>query len=141
MNVYRDLNTLPHFEHTAITVGSFDGVHFGHQMVLGQLLEIAELISLTPVLITFDPHPQEILFPESSVQMLNSTEEKIEQLEKIGIPNLVIVPFNSQFANISAQDYICEFLVKYFHPSVILLGHDHHFGKNRTGNLDLLKSM
>ncbi len=141
MKIFRDLTFLPDFQQTIITVGSFDGVHHGHQMILNQMLEIASEKSLIPILITFDPHPQEILFPETTVRMLNSIEEKIELLKNIGIPNLVIIPFNQSFANITAEDYIQEFLIKYFHPSVILLGHDHHFGKNRKGNLDLLKLM
>jgi riboflavin kinase/FMN adenylyltransferase len=140
MNVFNELSALPNWEKTIITVGSFDGLHKGHQTLLSYMLDIAEQEHAIPVLITFNPHPREVIFPALHTTLLQSPEEKLKRLSTTGIPNVVIVPFTSSFANLSAEDYIRDFLVSTFKPSIIFLGHDHHFGKDREGNLEMLES-
>ena len=139
MFVHNNINQLPQFQQSVITIGTFDGVHAGHRKLIAMMKEEAMNIQGTTILITFYPHPRRIIHSESTaVSMLNTMEEKISLLEQLGIDHLVIIPFNEIFANQSPEAYIEHFLVKNFSPQVIIIGHDHQFGKNRTGNIDLL---
>lgn len=141
MKVYRDINLLPVFSNAVITTGSFDGVHTGHVQIIKQLLKEAEKIGGTSVLITFYPHPKQVVqMKEKALFILNTPEEKYELLQIKGIENIVVVPFTEEFSQLSAQKYISNFLVEKFHPAVIVVGYDHRFGNNREGNFDLLKS-
>ncbi len=141
MKVYRDINSLPVFTNAVITTGSFDGVHTGHVQIIEQLLKEAEKINGTPVLITFYPHPKQVVqMKEKALYILNTPEEKYELLHSKGIKNIVVVPFDTSFSQLPAQEYISSFLVEKFQPSVIVVGYDHRFGNNREGNFDLLKS-
>jgi riboflavin kinase / FMN adenylyltransferase len=141
MKVYRDINSLPVFTNAVITTGSFDGVHTGHVQIIEQLIKEAEKINGTPVLITFYPHPKQVVqMKEKALYILNTPEEKYELLQIKGIENIVVVPFDKDFSQLSAQEYISNFLVEKFHPAIIVVGYDHRFGNNREGNFDLLKS-
>lgn len=141
MKVYRDINSLPVFTNAVITTGSFDGVHTGHVQIIEQLLFEAKKIGGTPVLITFYPHPKQVVqMKEKPLYILNTPEEKYELLQTKGIENIVVVPFDKSFSELSAEKYISNFLVEKFHPAIIVVGYDHRFGNNREGNFDLLKS-
>jgi riboflavin kinase/FMN adenylyltransferase len=140
MNVYNNINELPAFENAVITIGTFDGLHDGHRKIIKQLKQVANDIKGTTVVITFFPHPRHVLkSTENKVFILNTLEEKISLLSAEGIENLVIVPFTNEFSTMEAESYISDFLVKSFHPHTIIIGYDHRFGKNRTGNFELLK--
>ncbi len=141
MQVHTALNQLPAFKKAVITIGTFDGVHNGHKQVLYALKSTAQSVGGESVLITFDPHPRKVVSSAIlGIRLLNTLEEKKKLLEKEGIDHLVIVPFTEKFANLSATEYIEEFLVAYFHPHTIIMGHDHQFGRNRQGNYALLAS-
>jgi riboflavin kinase / FMN adenylyltransferase len=141
MKVYRDIAALPIFCNAVITTGSFDGVHTGHVQIIGQLLKEAEKINGTPVLITFYPHPKQVVqMKEKILHILNTPEEKYALLQQKGIEHIVVVPFDAAFASLTATDYIEKFLVERFKPAVIVVGYDHRFGNNRTGDFELLKS-
>jgi riboflavin kinase/FMN adenylyltransferase len=140
MNVYKQIDHLPLFPAAVITVGTFDGVHIGHRKVIEQLLNEARRINGTAVLITFDPHPRQVVSQDKSpLFLLNTPEEKYALLEKQGIEHIVVVPFDNAFASQSAQSYIHDFLVNHFHPHTIITGYDHKFGSNREGNYLLLE--
>jgi len=140
MNVYNNINELPAFNNAVITIGTFDGLHDGHRKIIKQLKQVANDIKGTTVVITFFPHPRHVLkSTENKVFILNTLEEKISLLSAEGIENLVIVPFTNEFSTMEAESYISDFLVKSFHPHTIIIGYDHRFGKNRTGNFELLK--
>jgi riboflavin kinase/FMN adenylyltransferase len=140
MNVYNNINELPAFKKAIITIGTFDGLHDGHRKIISQLKEVAQNINGTTVVITFFPHPRHVLsITENKVFILNTLEEKIALLRAEGIENLVIVPFTNEFSSLDAEAYISDFLVNSFHPHTIIIGYDHRFGKNRTGNFELLK--
>ncbi|HEY4155364.1 MAG TPA: FAD synthetase family protein, partial [Puia sp.] len=141
MQVYRNTDSLPDFQHAVLTIGTFDGVHTGHQAVIAQMKKEAGEIQGESVIITFDPHPRTVVNINSGIRLINTTEEKTELLSDKGIDNLVIVPFTEKFAQLSAEEYISEFLIRYFHPHTIIIGHDHHFGKGRTGNYQFLKNV
>ena len=141
MQVHTALNQLPAFKKAVITIGTFDGVHNGHKQVLYALKSTAQSVGGESVLITFDPHPRKVVSSAIlGIRLLNTFEEKKKLLEKEGIDHLVIVPFTEKFANLSATEYIEEFLVAHFNPHTIIMGHDHQFGRNRQGNYALLAS-
>ncbi len=139
MQVHYGIKNLPHFTNAVITIGTFDGVHAGHQKIINALTERAKEINGESIIITFDPHPRKIVTPHSSVSLINTLPEKTELLAKKGLQHLVVVPFTEAFAAMSAEDYINEFLVQHFSPHTIIIGYDHRFGKERKGNFELLK--
>ena len=143
MKIYRDLGQLPLFKNAVITIGSFDGVHPGHRRIIEVMQQKALELNGETVLITFYPHPRIALAEQkglsTELKLLCDLEEKASLLEKSGLDNLVVVPFTKDFSNQSPDDYIERFLVHYFHPSVIVIGYDHRFGKGRSGDIDYLK--
>lgn len=139
MKVYRNLDTLPPFLNAVITIGTFDGVHLGHQKIIQQVLAESEASGGESVLITFNPHPRKIVQPEKSLMQLTTMDERIELLKQQGINNMVIVPFTKEFSQQTAIQYIHHFLVEKFHPSKIIIGYDHKFGNNREGDFRLLE--
>lgn len=142
MRVFRDLNSLPKFQNSVITIGTFDGVHLGHQKLIERLRTLATEQNGESIIITFHPHPRLVINPQDdSLKLLNTIDEKIALLEKYGVDNLVIVPFSRDFSEQSAEDYVTDFLVKNFQPKAIVIGYDHKFGRNRTGDFHLLETM
>jgi riboflavin kinase / FMN adenylyltransferase len=139
MLVYRNTNHLPDFRNAVLTIGTFDGVHSGHQLIISQLRKRATEVNGETVIVTFDPHPRTIINANSGIRIINTLDEKIELLSDKGIDHLVIVPFTEEFAQLSAEDYIGRFLIRYFKPHTLIIGYDHHFGKGRSGNYELLK--
>ena len=138
MQVHRLVDSLPSFRNSVITIGTFDGVHAGHRKIIEALVNEASKIEGESVLVTFHPHPRKIVQPHEPLQLINSLDEKIELLSGTGIDHLVVVQFTPQFSEQSAAEYMENFLVGKFHPRFIIIGHDHHFGKGRTGNFALL---
>jgi riboflavin kinase / FMN adenylyltransferase len=142
MKVHHDLSSLPTFTNPVITIGTFDGVHFGHRKIIEQLTQQAKTIYGESILISFEPHPRLIINPlDNSLEILSTLSEKINILSELGIDHFVIVPFDAAFANQTALQYISDFLITYFHPHTIIIGYDHQFGKNREGNLQLLQQL
>lgn len=141
MNVYKNLQELPAFPNAVITIGTFDGVHQGHMQIIRQLKEAAARVNGTAVVITFDPHPKQVVASDKKpIFILNTPSEKYELLHKNGIGHIVVVPFDTDFANQPALGYIRNFLVGRFHPHTIIIGYDHRFGKNREGDYRLLEN-
>ncbi len=140
MKVHRNLNNLPPFRNAVITIGSFDGVHGGHQKIIKKVKDLALATGGESVLITFHPHPRQIVFPkDNTLKLITTTQEKISLLEGFGIDHLVIVPFTFEFSQMSADEYIQRFLVDKFHPRHIVIGYDHRFGMNRRGDINYLR--
>ncbi|MCH2022900.1 MAG: bifunctional riboflavin kinase/FAD synthetase [Saprospiraceae bacterium] len=140
MKIYRDLDNLPIIKNAVLTIGSYDGVHIGHQKIIKKINDLAKSIGGQSVLITFYPHPRLIVSNDShNLRLLNTLEEKISLLKEYKIDVLVIVPFSLKFAAQSPDQYIVDFLVANFKPSIITIGYDHKFGKNREGNISYLK--
>ncbi|MEO6759115.1 MAG: bifunctional riboflavin kinase/FAD synthetase [Saprospiraceae bacterium] len=141
MRVFTDLNELPVFRKAVVTIGSFDGVHAGHRRLLEKVQALARASGGESVVITFDPHPRTVLRPDDpGFRLLTTTAEKIGLLADCGIDNVVVVPFNTDFAQLTAEQYVEDFLVKKFNPAHIIIGYDHRFGNNRSGNLEFLKN-
>ena len=140
MKVYHSTEQMPAFRNAVVTIGTFDGVHIGHQQILTQLKQEAERIQGETVIITFHPHPRKVVAAgQAPVYLINTIEEKIELLEKNGIDNLVIVPFTEAFSQQTPEQYIEHFLIEKFHPHTVIIGYDHRFGKGRKGDYKLLE--
>ena len=141
MIVCRDLNDLPSFSESAMTIGSFDGVHQGHRKLLDKVSQIAKDNDYVSIAVTFAPHPRQVLQQkDNSLQLLNTLEEKLELMAQCDIDYVVIAPFTEAFSQITPAAYIESFLIDKFNPSHIVIGYDHKFGKKRTGDINLLKS-
>ncbi len=139
MSVFYDIEQLPSFRNAVVTIGTFDGVHEGHKAILRQVVSHAREADGESVLITFEPHPRKVLQPEHPVSIITPLEQKLELISATGIEHIVVMPFTMAFADLSASDYIEQFLVKLFQPHSIIIGYDHRFGHDRTGDLALLR--
>lgn len=142
MEVHQQTDNLPAFRNAVVTIGTFDGVHKGHQLIIDQMKTEAESINGETVIITFHPHPRKIIGSNSGkLFLLTTMEERIFLLDAAGIDHLVVIPFTEAFAEQDAAVYIKDFLVKYFHPHTIIIGYDHRFGKNRQGDYHLMDAL
>jgi len=139
MKVHRDIQHLPPFTKAVVTIGTFDGVHLGHLQIIEQLTKEAQAIGGETVLVTFHPHPRKVLPGHQPVPLLNTLTEKIELLEAQGIDHLVVVPFTPAFSSQPAERYVEDFLVARFHPHTVIIGYDHRFGRDRSGDFTLLE--
>ncbi len=141
MKVYNNLSELPTFQNAVITIGSFDGVHKGHQKIIEKLRQLTKSIRGESVVITFHPHPRIVLQPNNNdLKLLNTIEEKVSLLEKYGVDNVVVVPFTKEFSEMNPKAYIQDFLLDKFSPKYIVIGYDHKFGKGRKGNIDMIRT-
>lgn len=123
-------------------MGTFDGIHFGHQKIIESLKKMAKEGEGESVMLTFSPHPRLVLFPENNnLKLINTLDEKIERLEQSGIDHLIIYPFTKDFSRITALEYVRDFLVKEIKVSSLIIGYDHQFGRNREGNFEYLKDL
>jgi len=140
MKVHHNILDLPIFERAVLTIGTFDGVHLGHRKIIEQLVNEAKRVNGTSIVLTFFPHPKHVVGNNSeAILLLNTLEEKVNLLREAGIDHLVVTPFTTEFAELSAENYIKEFLIKSFHPHTLIIGYDHRFGKNRIGDFDMLE--
>jgi len=140
MRVYKDTDDLPQFRNAVVTIGTFDGVHLGHQKIVAQMKEEAVRMGGETVIITFYPHPRRVVKERNvNIQILTTLPEKITLLESYGIDNVVVVAFDEAFANQSASQYIEDFLWKKFQPKCVIIGYDHRFGHGRMGDYQLLE--
>ena len=142
MKVYRKLSEFKPQSKSIVTVGTFDGVHIGHQKLLSTINNIAQVENGESILLTFSPHPRLILFPEDNdLKLLTTLDERIERLQKTGLDHLIIHPFTKDFSRITASEYVSDILVKHLGVDKLVIGYDHHFGRNREGNLEYLKKV
>lgn len=140
MHITHGIAQLTETKNAVLTIGSFDGVHKGHQEILKRINEEAEKLGGESVLLTFEPHPRMILQGENcDLQLITTLEEKQKLLASFDLNHLVIAEFSEFFSNQSASYYIKSFIWQNIHPKVIVIGYDHQFGKNREGNIELMK--
>ena len=140
LKIYNHLSEFERLDNAVATIGTFDGVHFGHQKIIKRLCELAKSTGGESVILTFFPHPRLIIDPENQdLKMINTIEEKAEILASLGVDHLIITPFTRDFSNMSAADYIEHILVQKIGIKQLIVGYDHRFGKDRTGGTkDLL---
>ncbi|WP_431107757.1 bifunctional riboflavin kinase/FAD synthetase [Winogradskyella poriferorum] len=122
-----------------LTIGTFDGVHIGHQKILKRVVALAQEEDLVPTVLTLFPHPRMVLQKDNSIKLLNTIDERIQLLKNLGIEEVIVKEFTKEFANLSAKDYVEHILVDELNTKQIVIGYDHHFGKNRSANIDDLK--
>jgi riboflavin kinase / FMN adenylyltransferase len=135
VKVYNDIITFNKVPNAVVTVGTFDGVHLGHQAIFNKMREEAGAIGGETVVITFYPHPRIVLNIDSSnLRFINTQKQKIKLLEEAGIDNLVIIEFTRAFSRISSDTFVRNYIVDKVAPARLVIGYDHHFGKNRTGD-------
>ncbi|PSR07522.1 MAG: riboflavin biosynthesis protein RibF, partial [Bacteroidetes bacterium] len=139
MKVTYGLNNFKTISCAVATTGTFDGVHLGHRKILNQLVAKAKKVGGESVLLTFSPHPRIVLQPDVELELLSSENEKISLLEKTGIDHLIIHPFTREFSRTQSLDFVREYLVNKIGVKHLVIGYDHHFGRNREGSFDHLK--
>lgn len=142
MKIYNNFTDFIKIPNAIVTIGTFDGVHLGHQAILKDMVNAAKDIDGETVVITFYPHPRQVLKIDSSnLRFITTQEEKIKHLEEIGIDNLIVVNFTREFSHIPSDVFIRDYVLEKINPAKIVIGYDHHFGKNRTGDFNLLKDL
>ena len=126
-------------KNAVVTIGTFDGVHLGHQAIFKEMRRLAQEIGGETVVVTFHPHPRQVLaIGTEKLRFICSQEEKLSKFEEFGIDNVVIIPFTKEFASTPSDLFIKNYIIERIHPAVIVVGYDHHFGKNRMGDYGML---
>jgi riboflavin kinase/FMN adenylyltransferase len=136
LKIFHSINEFHSAKKTIVTLGTFDGVHKGHAAILKKLNHNTANGAFESTVLTFFPHPRMVLQGNSNLKLLNTINEKIELLEKLGIENLIIHPFDENFAQLTAKEFVKNILVDQLHIQKIIIGYDHRFGKNRTASID-----
>lgn len=139
MKEHKGANAFSSEHQTVVTIGTFDGVHAGHQKIIERLVNTAKLSNLESVILTFFPHPRMVLQKESGIKLINTIEERTELIRKTGVDHLVIHPFTQQFSRLTAREFVRDILVKKLNAKKVIIGYDHRFGRNRTADIDDLK--
>lgn len=124
---------------SVITIGTFDGVHIGHRKIIEQLIDSSKKHNLESTILTFFPHPRMVLQQNVDLKLINTIEERIEILKNTGIDNLIVYPFTKEFSRMQAQEYIEKILIQKLHAKCVIIGYDHHFGQNRTADINDLR--
>lgn len=142
MKIFKSTEAVP-FDGTALTVGTFDGIHHGHQIIINKVKEQAAKLGVHSLLFTFEPHPKTVIVKKGvpDIRLLTTIDEKIEVLETTGLDSLYVSLFDKTFAAMSAEEFVRETLVKRLNMKSIIVGHDHAFGRNRQGNDELLERL
>jgi riboflavin kinase/FMN adenylyltransferase len=140
LKVYNNIQDFKDVKNPVVTTGTFDGVHLGHQKIISRLKDIAAEENGETVLLTFYPHPRMVLFPDDNeLKLLNTQQEKIELLEKYGVDHLIIYPFTREFSRLTSVEFVRNILVNSIKTKKLVIGYNHHFGRNREGSLEHLK--
>lgn len=139
MKIYHNISDFKPVKNAIVTVGTFDGIHLGHQAILQKMVEEARQIGGETVVITFYPHPRLVLHLESAnLKLISNQQKKIARFREIGIDNLIIIKFTKEFSLTSSEDFIRDYIVEKIKPVKLVVGYDHHFGKDRSGDYKLL---
>lgn len=139
MNTYYNINDYKAAKKAVVTIGTFDGVHQGHQKILDRVVSKARTEGLTSILLTFFPHPRMVLQPDHDLKLINTIEERVELVANQGVENVVIHPFSKEFSRTTAYDYVKNILVDQLSAKVVVIGYDHRFGINRSASIEELK--
>lgn len=142
MKIFNGFEYLENIPTPVLTIGTFDGVHLGHQKIIQQLNAEAKKIGGESVLFTFYPHPRMVLYPEShGLKLIQTQAEKLDKLRRIGLDNVIVHPFTKEFSRLTALEFVRDFLVNKLKVKVLVIGYDHQFGRNREGSLSFLKEV
>ena len=136
LKVFNSINDFTTSKKTIVTLGTFDGVHFGHNAILDKICRVANNEGLESVILTFFPHPRLVVSNNYDIKLLNTIEEKTVLLEKKGIQNFIIHPFDKTFSELSPREFVTQILVEKLNIQKIIIGHDHKFGKDRAADFN-----
>ncbi len=140
MEIYRNLDDIKKsFKNTCVTIGNFDGVHLGHQILFSEVVNKAYNDKCTSLAITFEPHPLQVIRPGKGIKLISTYEQKVELIDLAGIDVLVVIPFDMDFAKITAENFVDDILINKFGVKELIVGYDYAFGKGRQGDTDFLK--
>lgn len=141
MKIYNHIDEFKQIHNAVVTIGTFDGVHIGHQKIISRLQEVAKKSGGETVILTFFPHPRMILHPDDlNIKLISTMNEKADKLAALGVDHLIITPFTRDFSNLTPQEYIKEILVEKIGTRHIIIGYDHRFGKDRKGGMQELQA-
>ena len=142
MKIYNNFSDFVKVPNAIVTIGTFDGVHLGHQAILKDMVKTAKEIGGETVVITFYPHPRQVLNINAvNLRFITTQEEKLRLLEESGIDNVIVVNFTKEFSRVSSEDFIRDYIIEHINPVKLVIGYDHHFGNNRMGDFNLLSEM
>lgn len=136
LKIFNSIQSFNATKPTIVTIGTFDGVHLGHQKIVAQITKNALALNCESLVLTFFPHPRMVLQESTEMKQLNTLNEKVALLDNLGIDNLVIHPFDKEFSRLTAEEFVKKVLVDVFNIKKIIIGHDHRFGRNRTATID-----
>ena len=139
MNIFTEIEKIKNCDDCVLTIGSYDGLHRGHQDIIKTLTTTAAAKSKKSALITFDPHPRHVLDNNKKLSLIISMKQKMFLIEKLGIDILLVIPFTEEFSHMTAENFMDNVIMKYFSPSGIVIGYDHHFGYKREGSPEFLQ--
>jgi riboflavin kinase/FMN adenylyltransferase len=140
VKVYTNIEDFKNVRNPVVTTGTFDGVHLGHQKIISRIKDVAKNENGETVLLTFYPHPRMVLFPDDNeLKLINTQEEKIKLLEHYGVDHLIIYPFTKEFSRLTSVEFVRNILVNTIKTKRLVIGYNHHFGRNREGSFDHLK--
>lgn len=141
MVVYKELNNISILGKSVLTMGTFDGIHRGHQDIIQRVVHHARALQIPSVLVTYHPHPRYVIGKQDQPRLLMSLDRKLQHFETFGLDYVLVVPFDHNIAKMSAVDYVESIICHYFHPIHVVIGYDHHFGRERKGSPELLQSL
>jgi riboflavin kinase/FMN adenylyltransferase len=142
MKIYQGFDQILDIPNPVLTIGTFDGVHVGHQQIIEQLNREAEAVGGESVLFTFYPHPRMVLYPENhGLRLIQTQAEKMDKLRRMGLQNMIVHPFTKEFSRLTAVEFVRDYLVNRLKVKKLVIGYDHQFGKNREGSIDFLKEV
>ena len=139
MEIYRELDKIPQFKDSVVTIGTFDGCHRGHQDIIKKVIYNSEINGSNSILVTFEPHPRHVLQPEVKLPILMHIDRKLDFLKSFNLNATVVIPFDEEFSKMTANDFLKNIILKQLNASKVIVGYDHHFGFNRNGSPDFLK--
>ena len=139
MKIYHSIEEFQKIENAVVTTGTFDGVHIGHLRIIDRLKEIAQAVNGETILLTFSPRPRMVLFSDNDLKLISTKNEKIALLKQAGIDHLIIHPFSREFSRLSSVEFVRDVLVNKMGTSRLVIGYNHHFGRNREGRFEHLK--
>ncbi len=141
MDVFNSLSGVKKDDNTVLTIGTFDGLHLGHKKIIEEILRKSALYGARNFVVTFDPHPRNVISGDNGIKLLNTLNEKIEVLESFGIQNLLVINFTKEFSQLTSEEFFKEYILENLGLKEIIIGYDHHFGKGRGGDKHTLTEM
>ncbi len=142
MKLFNHINEVKDICNAVVTIGTFDGVHLGHQAIFREMVRLAREVGGSTVVVTFHPHPRQVLnIDRVNLRFICSQEDKMRRIAESGIDNVVVIPFTKEFSRTPSDSFIKDLIINRLHPAAIVVGYDHHFGKNRMGDFKLLQDL